>query len=298
MSDRFFLNSVESLKGRDHSVYIFDRHQYMQNLLKEDVKCVILSTFGFNVRSSQSEISDLLGPGSTVPTLIIHGDKRKVLAEASILRRERSKRRCDRSRASRKTDTVGDVYHTATIKVEDSASSIKLEMRDALELQKKSIGRGTSAAEDSGDSKLPREKSKTDIDRDYTLQEVLLTYPDSVCIERVRSQWSPPQILLGIPGSNTFDGNKSSSNFHSTRENCGITESQADPTIKSISTMGGKTLGVHHAKYILTFTSKGIHVLIRYDSHTFCSINSRVSLLSHYCNCIIVLTTHIILHRH
>ena len=262
MSDRFYLNSIESLKKRDYSIYLFNRQQYMQRLLQEDVKCVILSTYGLNVRSSQLEISDLLGPGSIVPTLIIHGDNRKVLAEATVLRKERSN----------KKHTVGNLCHTATIKVENSAFSIKLEKEDAVEFQKKCIGKATSAAEDSNNLKLAREKSQIDIDKDYTLQEALLTYPDSVCIERVRSQWSPPEILPDMPDSNTFSGNSSSRNFYTTREpvvdDCCTKGSEAFPTIKNASAVGGKTLGVHHAKYILTFTSKGIHVLIRYDYHS------------------------------
>lgn len=275
MSDRFFLNSVEGLTDRGQSVYLFNRRQYMQNLLQEDVKCVIMSTYGFNVQSTQLEISDLLGSGSMIPTLIIHGDNRKLLAKASILRKERARASCSRRSESYKKHKVSDASCGILFKVEGSAESINVEKIDVSEVRNSIRNSGSrpsaSSVDNSGTSLLPLAKSHPGGDIRDTLQETVLNFPDNVFIERVRSQWSRPETSPKKVGLDTYNGNSSRNNVLHTEgppsDNNYKKSIQKSQDLNQ-GTIGGTTLGVHHAKYILTFTNKGVHVLIRCDCLT------------------------------
>ena len=109
MSDRFFLNVVNSVTDSDNAKFLLDRSHYMQSLTQHDVLCVIMSSFGLNVESSQSEFLNLLGAESKVPTLIIHGDKRKSLAAASLLRKKTKSHRNEFSVGDSNTTTNGAV---------------------------------------------------------------------------------------------------------------------------------------------------------------------------------------------
>ena len=127
MSDRFFLNVVNSVTDSDNAKFLLDRSHYMLGLTEQDVLCVIMSSFGLNVESSQSEFLNLLGAESKVPTLIIHGDKRKSLAAASLLRKKTKSHRNECSvRDSNATTNgaVSEVSRNPWIVIKEERSAI------------------------------------------------------------------------------------------------------------------------------------------------------------------------------
>jgi hypothetical protein len=287
MTDRFFLNVVEGDDDTVDSRYVFNRSEYMKNLCKEDVKCVVLSTFGFDVESSRQEISCLLGPDSTIPTLIVHGDRRRAVHEASLFRKANS------VKASARESQGMDAQNTSGKNHFQNANSVSSEQEEDIPPMKCSLNHSQ------------------------------ITLPESVRIERILPQWHPVDHASSLDSSskpgcsnrttsslcvatahmnstcsssssssssnnsksdNNYKNNNSSSNSSrsNTNDSSNISNnansgnnndknsSNSIPIVPQCvrnadhsDRVGGCVMGVHHSKYILTFTSLGIHVLIR-----------------------------------
>ena len=265
MADRFFLNAVEGDDGTTDSRYVFNRSEYMKNLCKDDVKCVVLSTYGFNVDSSRLEISGLLGPDSKIPTLIVHGDRRRALLTASLLSKANSEKSCAReANGMDEQDTVQKYCFR-------DANSVSIKQEAHLSPKKCSPDHSQASAE------------KTDT----------LNLPENVRIERILPQWLYPadhassfdscsKLSSSYTSSSLCDATAnansscSSSSGNIIRKNSSsgnknnMNSSHSVPIAPQCASntsysdrLGGHVMGVHHPKYILTFTSLGIHVLIR-----------------------------------
>jgi hypothetical protein len=268
MTDRFFLNAVEGDDDAIDSRYVLNRSEYVRNLCKEDIKCVVLSTYGFNVESSRLEISGLLGPDSKIPTLIVHGDRKRALLTASLLRKANLEKANSReSHGMDAQDTCGENHS-------QDANSISMKQ----------------------EAHLSPTKCYRDHSQNRTENVGTLSLPESVRIERILPQWLYPvdhassldsgskptcsyrtssslwnttapknsacSSSSGSSGSNNNNNSDSSSNDRNPSHSVPIVP-QCVQNASYSDRLGGHVMGVHHPKYILTFTSLGIHVLIR-----------------------------------
>ena len=246
LSDRFYLNSVGCYSETENPNYVLHRGHYMQKILEEDVKCIILSTYGLNIDSALSELHGLLNEKSKVPTLIIHGDKGKALNVASNARRRlRLKKSCIKSEDQ--TNDADKLVAEAKIKSEDNDHT----------------RRSSNAMRSFYDSELsPNRPSEVSGRRDFS------EYSNHVCIERVAPQWLYPHDRSNLNSPVNANSRNSTSDVHLETSNPIKSEIRSSPhkilkRPKSNDRFGGHVAGVHHPKFILAFTSKGVHVLIR-----------------------------------
>lgn len=258
MSDRFFLNSI----GSDRiSEYLFDRSQFIQKILTEELcQCAILSTYGFNVEHSQKELANLIGIDSKVPTLILHGDKGKILNETSLLRKNEHEYKEKESVSEQQSQGISRLTSTSVeecCRVRNFHSTST--KNDAESIHVKSNSCVIKNAQSKPDScKL----FKPDAEINHLLESLeteerfqhssetsnaefslkgLHTYPANVFIERIVPQWSVQTTAVGSSSRSSSSGCSS---------------------IKSTNRKN-YMMGVHHPKYILLFTDKGLHVVIR-----------------------------------
>ena len=245
--DRFYLNSVGCYSETDNSSYVLHRGHYMQKILEDDVKCIILSTYGLNTDSALSELECLLNKESRVPTLIIHGDKGKALNVASNARRRlRINKSC--------------------IKSEDQADYVEKLVAETNLQQNGSNNarRFTNAMRSSNDGELsPNRPVEVSSRRDFN------EYSNHLHIERVAPKWLYPKDRSQVGTSGNSHSSSSPSDHQLVMESSPIkSEIKGSPkkisnSPKSSHRFGGHIAGVHHPKYVLVFTSKGVHVLIR-----------------------------------
>ena len=246
MSDRFYLNSVGSSSETENPNYVLHRCQYMKKILEEDVKCIILSTYGLNTESALSELHDLLNEESKVPTLILHGDKGKALNVASNARR--------RLRLNKNPIKLEDRIGQSI----ENFSDTKVKVEDIHQTK-----RFSSAMRSSCNSELSSSRSM-----EYSARRDFKEYSNHVRIERVAPQWLYPKDRSNLGSSQDAHSSSSTSDLQCVRK-CPIKSEivsapQKIPNVpKSNDRFGGHVAGVHHPKYILAFTSKGVHVHIR-----------------------------------
>ena len=247
MPDRFYLNSIgrhsDIETETDSPNYVLHRGHYMQKILEEDVKCIILSTYGLNADSALSELHCLLNKKPKVPTLIIHGDKRKALNDASNARRRcRFNKRCIRSEDQ--TDDITKLVAGTEIKgnsVDDNK-------------------RFSNAMRSSDDSEVsPPTSTKVSARCDFN------EYSNHVHIKRVEPSWLYPQNRSNVNPPLKTPSSSSTSDVQFVMKNSiikpGIMGSPKKRNDRNDS-FGGYVAGVHHPKYVLAFTSKGVHILI------------------------------------
>ena len=246
MSDRFYLNSVGRFSDVGNPNYVLHRGQYMKKILEEDVKCIILSTYGLNTESALSELHDLLNEKSKVPTLILHGDKGKALNVAS------NARRCLRLKKSHilLENQIGhgiEHFGDTKVKVEDihHAKRFSNAMRSPNDIE-----------------------SSPSCSVEYSARRDFKEYSDHVRIERVAPQWLYPENRSNLGSSANAHSNNSTSDLQFVK--CSPIKSEFARTPlripnvpQSSDRFGGNIAGVHHPKYILAFTSKGVHVHVR-----------------------------------
>lgn len=245
--DRFYLNSVGCYSETDNSSYVLHRGHYMQKILEDDVKCIILSTYGLNTDSALSELYCLLNKESKVPTLIIHGDKGKALNGASNARR--------RLRINKSCIKSGD----------QADYGEKLVVETNFEQNgSNNARRFTNAMISSNDGELsPNRPVEVSARRDFN------EYSNHVHIERVAPQWLYSKDRSHIITSGNAHSSSSPSDHQFVTKSSPIkSEIKGSPkkilkSPKSSDRFGGHVAGVHHPKYVLAFTNKGVHVLIR-----------------------------------
>ena len=164
-------------KGNSSSA-LFSRSEYFQQVLgcsKDKLQCVMISTYRLHLQYVQSTFRELFDTNSSIRTLILHGDKNKIIPEVEI-------------------------ENLRTIKLSKYqmiSRSVKVEM-------------SSDADSDSEDSKNARkisdEQSKLEYHR--ILKESIFVPRHIVLVEEVYPQYSPLAFLddesiklpLSIPG--------------------------------------------------------------------------------------------------
>jgi hypothetical protein len=255
MSDRFFLNSV--IGSECNSGYLFDRSLYIRKILSDEfVQCAILSTYGFNIAHSQNELADLLGIDSKIPCLILHGDKRRVVGETSLLRKGRQYE-CQREKetvSQQEYERIATVSSTECCNDDVENLHVESDIGITKKIQRKSDSHDKHEADVNHLlGKVVRDKTDQNnpesLDHDLILKG-LSTYPESVFVERIVPKWSSKYNPLIKKHSNSSSSSSSSSST-------GYSNSIRDNSSR------GFMMGVHHPKYILLFTEKGLHTVIR-----------------------------------
>ena len=86
----FILN--QPVNDRTPTPSLFNRKQYVTEIIEnETVLCVLVSTYGLDEMNFIQEIPCLLGPSSTVPTLIMYGKKVSSTSKRRFVRRQEQK---------------------------------------------------------------------------------------------------------------------------------------------------------------------------------------------------------------
>ena len=315
MSDTFFLNTAVQSTVLNNSEYVFDRSEYVKKLLSEEVKCIILSTYSFNIESTRLELPGLFGLESKLPTLVLHGDRRKLVAEACCALE--MNRQLKRIQLETKKESLRN-FPTQHV-------SVKGEWTDSGKTRSSMPKSETTLSDDI------LQISVSDQLEGHIRNKDIIDYSYNVQIERVLPQWlfqdeksSTENVTYSSSSSSSSSKNSISRNsnnsigrksnfsnaygipdflkdtdlnadqnsklqeFDEKISHLGSTPSQMNTEMRSDveecsdrnvpqnnpqkvprtvpnkrGRIGGYVMGVHHPKYILAFTAKGLHVVIR-----------------------------------
>jgi hypothetical protein len=219
MSDRFFLNKVGKDDSSCNSEYLFDRSSYIREILATElIQCAILSTYGFNIAHSQNELADLLGIDSKVPCLILHGDKRKVVGETSLLRKRRQyEYHKENERISQQqSEEISLLTNTECCKnnMKSLHSNSDIGITEKVQSKYDTYDKPEVDIIHISDKVVKEKTSHNNLETlnpDFTLKG-LSTYPESVFVERIVPQWvSKYTSLHNIRSKQISSSNSSSS---------------------------------------------------------------------------------------